>query len=156
MKTLIICLFFVCSAHAQTFGLHTVSAHNSGGLNNSNQGAYARFDNGATFGALRNSFSRTSIYAAWTIQTAGWHNISMAVSAGGITGYQKRSWAGVCRNGYHTKAGETCYEGGGGLFRIMAVPSIAYDFGTATVRLGVIPRPGGGSSALHFMVESHI
>ena len=45
-------------------------------------GIYATLPNGATFGALRNSYDRWSAYAGWT-----WRADPFAVTFGAITGY---------------------------------------------------------------------
>ncbi len=128
MKTIFVLLaLFVGAANAQTFGLHLVSGHAHGGYNNVNPGVYVRLDNGATLGTFRNSHSRQSVYAGYTVEKS-WNGFSAALTVGGITGYKEAS------------------------VMVLAVPSVAY----SGVRLGIIPRPmKGGSAALHLMVEKH-
>jgi hypothetical protein len=123
MKTLLL-LLLIGSANAQTIGLHLASAHAHGGYNNSNPGIYLRLDNGVTFGTYRNSDRRQSAYLAYTWESTEWHRFSAGLTAGGVTGYDRK-------------------------VSPMLVPSVAF----SGVRLGIVPRPRGGSSALHLMVE---
>ena len=73
-----------CQASADSFGLHLVS-HHFGGLpaQNVNLGAFYRWDNGVTLGALRNSEDTWSAYAGWT-----WSAGPLAVTGGAISGYR--------------------------------------------------------------------
>lgn len=135
MKRIIFALLlsFSAVAGAQTIGLHTVSAHEHSGMNNTNPGLYVRFDNGLTAGFYRNSYREQSAYLAWTVESAQWHNLSAAITAGGVSGYPSA--------------------------RVMAlvVPSVAYHVGESAVRLGIVPRPPktGAAAALHLMLERH-
>ena len=45
--------------------LHLGSAHSHAGYNNTNPGAGLRLDNGIAFGAYRNSYRRSTVYAVW-------------------------------------------------------------------------------------------
>ena len=125
-------LLFAGSAQAQTFGIHAASIHEKQGMNNTNPGAYVRFENGATFGTYFNSIRKQSNYIAWSFETEQWHRLSAAITVGAVTGYQAKLSA-------------------------LIVPSIAYHSNAATVRIGIVPRPPvhGGSAALHLMVERH-
>ena len=65
-------------------GVHLASTHlntDNTGLNNANVGVYGECD-GWTAGVYRNSYRRTSLYAAHT-----WHWGPFALTAGAVTGY---------------------------------------------------------------------
>jgi len=116
-------------SYAQVVGIHLVSVHGKEGMNNFNPGVYARLDNGLTAGTYYNSHRRQSFYAGYTIETVG--KISLALTGGVVTGYAKTM--------------------------PLLVPSVAYKFSEATIRLGFIPKPPvrGSCSALHLMAERH-
>jgi hypothetical protein len=130
MRALI--LLFACfPAFAETFGVHLVSTHGDGGYNNVNPGLYFRLDNGFTAGRYVNSYKRHSTYVGYTAEhRAG--NLSVAVTIGAVTGYQKPVMP-------------------------LLVPSGAYHFGPNAIRLAYAPKPpqGGGSWCLHLMAERH-
>lgn len=125
-------LFFCFSAHAQTVGIHTISAHTNGGMNNVNPGVYVRLDN-VTFGTFRNSHRQQSAYLGYTFDRR-FGDVSAAVTVGGITGYPAAS------------------------VMPMVVPSVAYHFGQHAVRVGIVPKPPvhGSSAAVHLMFETGI
>ena len=154
MLQFILLLLFPVLASAQTVGLHLISGHTSGGLNNINPGVYVRFDNGLTAGAYRNSYSRNSVYLGYTEETSATDRLSLAVTVGVITGYQREEWAGTCLDGHVTTGTETCYLGRGGKVGLMFVPSVAYRSGDYAVRIGLIPNASTKSiRAVHLMAE---
>lgn len=156
MFRFILLMLFPVFAGAQTVGLHLVSVHDSEGMNNFNPGVYARFDNGVTVGAYRNSFRRNSVYLGYTLETSATDRFSLAMTIGGITGYQKRTWYGVCRDGYVTKGLDRCYEGHGRFINPLFVPSAAYRADGYTIRVGLIPNASAKSiRAVHLMAERH-
>jgi len=73
-----------------TVGLHLASVHipSYSYQNNFNPGFYARFDNGVTVGSYYNTLRRASIYAGWTTPEFAY----VSVTAGVVTGYQKKTW----------------------------------------------------------------
>jgi hypothetical protein len=74
------------SAFAGTVGLHVGSVHipYRDAYNNFNPGVYYRADAGWTAGVYRNSLSKTSVYAGYTLQYS-----RFGLTAGGATGYQQ-------------------------------------------------------------------
>ena len=74
------------STFAGTVGLHLASVHipARSAYNNVNPGVYYRSDAGWTTGAYRNSLSKTSVYAGYTLQYG-----RFGLTAGGATGYQQ-------------------------------------------------------------------
>jgi hypothetical protein len=156
MLRFILLLLFPVWASAQTVGLHLVSGHTQGGLNNTNPGIYARFDSGLTVGAYRNSFRRNSVYLGYTVETSPTDRLSVAVTAGAITGYQREEWCGRCLNGNIGTKSNPCFAGDGGKVSPMLVPSIAYRHGEYAARFGIIPDASRKSiRAVHLMVERH-
>jgi hypothetical protein len=100
-NTILACLALAAGiAHAQVpapsvIGLHLHSVHATHGgstspddlgWNNRNVGAYARWDNGFTVGAFRNSLHRKSAYIGWTL-TDG--DDRFAITLGAVSGYDK-------------------------------------------------------------------
>jgi hypothetical protein len=151
MKALLL-LFFVLTANGQTIGLHLGTAHTHGGLNGVNPGVYARFDNGATIGAYRNSIGRNSAYAAYTMETPIRPSISAALAVGIVTGYQRVYFTGDCRNGEFGTLEYPCYRGNNSKLTVLFAPSIAFSQGANAIRLAVIPSKDAGFAA-HLMVE---
>jgi hypothetical protein len=133
MLRFILLLLFPVLAGAQTVGIHLVSAHQHGGMNNINPGIYARLDNGATAGFYRNSYSRWSVYAGYSMETPKWHGLSAALTVGAVSGYPAAS------------------------VMALAVPSVAYTQGEYSARLAIVPKPPthGTSASVHLMVERH-
>jgi hypothetical protein len=152
MLRFILLLLFPVLASAQTVGIHLVSAHQHGGLNNINPGVYARLDNGVTVGAYRNSYKRTSAYLGYTAETFA-DRVSLGLTVGAITGYQSISGPQFCPEGNHEAPGFPCINEGKRV-QLMFVPSIAYHGGEYAVRLGIIPRPSTKDiAAVHLMFE---
>lgn len=94
-----------------TVGLHLVSHHmhtppeGQPGFNNANHGIYARWDNGITAGTLVNSLNRRSNYLAWTGERQITPRISVAITAGAISGYDTlvtENHTGPAPEGQHT------------------------------------------------------
>lgn len=125
-------LLFPVLASAQTVGLHAVSAHQHGGMNNVNPGLYIRHDNGITAGFYRNSYRRESVYIGYTTEVRR-GPVSAALTIGAVTGYPAAP------------------------IMALAVPSVAYHFGNNAVRLGIVPKPPshGTSASVHLMAERH-
>lgn len=126
-------LLFCASAQAQTVGIHTISGHTNGGMNNVNPGLYVRLGNNVTFGTFRNSNRRQSAYLGYTAEYR-WRDVSVGLTIGGITGYRAAP------------------------VMPMVVPSVAYHFGKHAVRVGIVPKPPvhGSSAAVHLMFETAI
>ena len=71
-------------AEAQTYGLHLISVHKPGAhMNTVTPGAYVLFDSGVTLGAYRNSESKFSTYAGYTMGE-NWQ-----LTLGAVTGYNR-------------------------------------------------------------------
>jgi hypothetical protein len=122
-------------AAAQTLGLHTISAHASGGMNNFNPGAFIRSADGYTLGGYWNSERRLSLYAGRSFTVASHGPLSADITLGAITGYRA---APVLP---------------------LAVPSLAWRYAPrSAVRLAVIPPlPIKGASAVaHLIFEKEL
>jgi hypothetical protein len=76
-------------------GVHLLSAHSVGGMNDANTGLYVRAAGGATLGVYENSISgtelagstrprRQSVYLGWTWETPG---RAFGVTLGAVNGY---------------------------------------------------------------------
>lgn len=109
-------------------GAHLATWHAKPGFEAATYGIYARWDNGATLGALRNSEGRASVYLAKTWSTADGR---FSLTAGGITGYRSAS------------------------VNPLVVPSVALPLSRrSAVRLSFLPQSNrGGSAALHVSLE---
>jgi hypothetical protein len=121
-------LLAATTAHADTtVGMHLGSWHSQPGYNNTNPGAYVRLDSGATLGAYRNSFRRTTVYLGKTWETEG-QGLRLAVTAGACTGYDKP---------------------------VLVVPSMSAPVGPARLRIAFIPKvEKGGAAVVHAAVET--
>lgn len=129
--TLLVCALFGSSALADTVGVHVGSWHSKPGYENRNPGAYWRSDAGLTAGAYRNSYGRTSVYGGATVQTEG--ALCFALTAALFTGYPQRRVSP------------------------MLVPAVALRVNDYSVRLIVLPKPPGGSTAVvHLMLETRL
>lgn len=67
-------------------GLHLVSWHDEPGYNNTNPGVYVKSECGLTAGVYKNSFSRVSVYGAYSYDPP---KLPFWASAGFATGYAK-------------------------------------------------------------------
>jgi hypothetical protein len=117
------------NAHAAELGVHLTTAHSKSGFEGINPGAYLRLDNCATFGALRNSYGRLSVYAGCTLQTP---ERRFALTLGAITGYPAARVS------------------------LLVVPSVRFDAGSGyAVRLALLPKPPrhGSAVGLHLTLE---
>lgn len=114
-------------ADTPTIGVHVGSHHfPARDFTNVNPGLYARWGNGLTLGALRNSERRLSLYAG---HTSDWGPLT--ITAGVITGYRRANALPLL------------------------VPSVRVGrIGDATVRLALLPKvAAGGATAIHLMLE---
>lgn len=120
---------WACPAAAQPWqlGLHLATAHQRGGYEDATPGLYARDPSGLTFGLLRNSMGRTSLYAAQTWQT---DSRRWALTAGVISGYPRAPLVPL----------------------LSASARVELGAGRA-LRLALLPKPPGGSAALHLAFE---
>lgn len=111
-------------------GLHLLTAHVSPGYETFTPGAYVRHESGFTAGAYRNSIGRNSAYAGWTLET---DDKRFAITAGAVTGYDRKCEAGMC-------------TGHAGKIAPLLIPSMKL----GPARLAVVPykRP-----AVHLAVE---
>lgn len=112
-------------------GAHLATWHAKPGFEAATYGIYARWENGVTLGALRNSEGRASVYLAKTWSTSDGR---FSLTAGGITGYTSRP------------------------LNPMLVPSYAHKMGSGTaIRVSFLPRSyKGGSSAIHLSLEKSL
>lgn len=120
-------LFTACTARAveapEVIGLHLATAHERGGYESVTPGVYARWHDGLTLGAYRNSEGRGSAYAAWTFGD------TFALTVGGVTGYRRAVMP-----------------------LVVPSVRIPIADGTS-VRLSYIPKYEKGSAALHLSIE---
>lgn len=153
-----------------TVGLHLHSVHlgdQSRAWNNANRGLYARWSNGLTVGAVRNSLDRTGVYVGWTGertlgQVAGLP-VSAAITLGASTGYDRLvqdDFTGQPGAGQHTDV--RCDAAGRcrtvllrDVVTPLLVPSVAMHVSPrAAVRLSFIPKVGADADhALHLSIE---
>lgn len=141
---------FASFAHAQTFGLNTVSLHVPRGpdQNNVNPGVYARFDNGLTLGTYRNTWRRQSLLIAYQYD----FNATFGLLIGAVSGYQKRIEVIPCQTACYEPATHTTGFSHGYFTPVLA-PTIAFPaFHGFTPRMTFIPGVGG-SSVFHLSVE---
>jgi hypothetical protein len=125
-------------------GLHLASYHaqHHDYQNNVNPGAYVECD-GWTAGAYRNTLSRTSAYAGYTLRSG-----PFALSLGAISGYQKRIEAVPCQRGRRTGCTRE-YGFSDSAFTPMVAPSVTL----GPARLWYIPSIGVSSSVLHLSLQ---
>ena len=131
MKTLLAALVAILahSADAQTVGLHLGSIHDKPGFNDSNPGAYLKLKNGLTLGTVFNSENKQSYYAGLTLDKELTESVSASITFGGITGYALA-------------------------ITPMVVPSVAYDFGSFSLRTTFLTKINKkGANALSFSIE---
>jgi hypothetical protein len=78
----------VVGAHLVSYHVEKGGSSDPGdlGWNNKNRGLYARWGNGLTVGAFRNSLFRNSAYVGWTLSDAA---DRFAVTLGAVSGYDK-------------------------------------------------------------------
>lgn len=153
-----------------TVGLHLHSVHlgdQGRNWNNANRGLYARWSNGLTVGAVRNSLDRTGFYAGWTGERAlgsvGGLPVSAAITLGATTGYDRLvqdAFTGQPGRGQHTA---TRCDATGRCRTVLlrevvtplVVPSVAMHISPrAAVRLSFIPKVGADADhALHLAIE---
>ena len=116
-------------------GLHLISAHWPGCYDFEGEcrryevatpGIYARHEDGATFGAYRNSYGRPSAYAGWTFETK---DKRFALTVAGVTGYPAAP------------------------LRLMVAPSVRFPIGGMSVRLAGAPKIGASAALLHLALE---
>jgi len=87
LTALLLCslAFWACDSRAETsMGVHLASVHvpDNGRVNNTNPGAFVRFDNGFTAGGYHNSLRKTSVYAGYTAERG-----VFGLTVGAVTGY---------------------------------------------------------------------
>ena len=72
-------------------GVHIASKHSSYSQqwNDNNHGLYARWSNGATVGAFRNSENATSAYVGWSKDWPVVTRVDAGLMLGLVTGYQR-------------------------------------------------------------------
>lgn len=138
-------------------GAHVYTAHAPGhdgpALQDFNPGLYARTESGLTFGAVRNSLGRPSLYLAQTWET---QDKRFALTVGAISGYQYRRIEGqrVCRAGYVHAEANPCYYMHGktnAVLRPLIAPSIALP-----AIGGVTPRVSLLGKGVHFSIEAKL
>jgi hypothetical protein len=117
-----------------TVGAHLYSAHfgpNASRFQDRTPGLYARWANGFTLGAYRNSVEKASAYAAWTFEPDRERRVSAAITLGAIVG------------GYEMPVVP------------MVVPSVALRIGGGwAARAALIANPKNtGAPSVHFSVE---
>lgn len=143
LKLVVLSTALVSAAHAQnelldftpklaTVGLHLHTLHDNNNFCNSTPGVYAKFSNGLTVGTYKNSeCNNYSAYAGVTFEHAVTANVSVAVTAGVVTGYRLSP------------------------VLPLLVPSVAVDITNNTaVRLTFIPKiAADGANAVNFAIE---
>jgi hypothetical protein len=125
-------------------GVHLTSAHVGGkepggsrGWNNRNPGLYARWSNGLTIGAFRNSLYRQSTYLGWTLSDKVDH---FSVTLGVVSGYDRLT-DGV---GDHQEF--RCDKGNG--CRMVQLKDVILPLVVPSVRIGLTDKVSARLSAL--------
>lgn len=81
-------VFFATSANADSLDVIVASKHDTAGFNESNPGLAYIADNGVVVGAYKNSYSVTSVYLGYAIETHSKY-LNVGVVGGAITGYEQ-------------------------------------------------------------------
>lgn len=123
----------------------------SRGYNDANPGAYARWANGFTIGAYRNSLFRNSAYVGWTITDQA---DRFGLLVGAVSGYDK-----LAPPGQGTHEGVRCDKANG--CRTVSLKSVILPMIAPSVRIPVTDRAsvrlwgliGGGKPAVHLSLE---
>jgi len=159
------CLAFGAPARAQllpapaVIGLHLRSVHHddgkapdgSYGWNNNNIGAYARWSNGLTVGAFRNSLYRTSAYVGWTVTDSA-DRFGLTLAA--MSGYDRLT------DGAGDYQAVRCDKANG--CRTVSLKRVILPVLVPSVRVGITDRlgvrisamvPPGQPAAVHFSLE---
>ena len=152
-----------CWGHAQaqlapsTLGLHLHSFHDQShvggrgarGWNDGNVGVYARWANGLTVGAFRNSLFRNSKYVGWTFSDA---RDRFALTVGAVDGYDRLTNDPGARQEWRCNG--TCrFVGVKEVIQPMLVPSVRVPLGDrASARIALLASPGV-APAVDFMLE---
>ncbi len=140
-------------------GLHLRSVHHddgkgqdgSIGWNDANAGAYARWGNGLTVGAFRNSLYRTSAYVGWTVTDSA---DRFALTLAAMSGYDRLTDGPGDHQAVRCDTAHGCRTVN--LERVILpvlVPSVRVGL---TERLGVrisLMVPPGQPAAVHFSLE---
>lgn len=151
MKLAALILAAACSSACAetTVGLHLVSHHASSDpmQNNVNPGAYLIRD-GWTVGAYRNTLKRDSVYAGHT-----WDRGPFSITAGFVSGYEKREYHGECAPGVWSKKGTICERG---VSNAKLLPMLAPSVRVGPTRLWYLPGLGHTSSVIHLSVETQL
>jgi hypothetical protein len=137
------------------------------GWNDANHGAYLRWGNGLTVGAVRNSLYRTGVYVGWTgertVATVAGMRVSAAITLGATSGYDRLvqdDYAGQPGKGQHTDV--RCDTSGRcrqvllrDVITPLVVPSVAVHINPRTAaRLSWIHKTGADADhALHLSIE---
>lgn len=150
--------------HGLIVGLHTVSLHSSAGyvteINEAGPaverkfkavtpGIYLRAPSGLTLGAYSNSYGKTSLYAAWTIET---DDQRFALTGGAVTGYRRT----VKENRSPLLGRPSVIHVEGQSVQPLLVPSVRFGLtDNSAVRLAYVPEPRkGGASVIHLSLEA--
>jgi hypothetical protein len=162
---LALCLFCCATAQAEppplpsVVGLHLRSVHadngkapaGSYGWNDNNAGAYARWRNGFTVGAFRNSLDRNSAYVGWTLSD---NADRFSVTLAALSGYDKLT------DGPGDHQAVRCDKANG--CRRVALQRVILPVIVPSVRLGLTNHlsarisaiaPPGQPAAVHFSLE---
>lgn len=165
LVTVFACLAFCTVARADllpapaVIGLHLRSVHRDDGKgqdgaigwNNRNLGAYARWSNGLTVGAFRNSLYRTSVYVGWTVSDDA---DRFALTLAAMSGYDKLTDGPGDHQAVRCDATHGC--------RTVNLKSVVLPVLVPSVRLGLTDRlsarisaivPPGQPVAIHFSLE---
>lgn len=146
MHFLVALVLALCGgARAQTVGLHTVSIHAPQNIqHNRNWGGYYRTAERLEFGAFRNSYGRTSLYAGQGVTLAEGTFGRLGLDLGLVSGYQTRCTAEACT----------------GFSRGAITPMLAAEYTAPLQVLGVTPRvqfvPPIGKHAAVFHLTAEI
>lgn len=134
-------------------GLHMASYHFQPATyypqNNVNPGVYAECD-GWTAGAYRNTLDRPSVYAGYT-----WHRGSLGLSAGAVSGYQRREGVGAAYCPPTSRGDPSACWGWRGGSKSALSPMVVPHLTLGPARLWFIPKVHGTESAvIHLSLQS--
>ena len=132
MKRIVACFAVAIgstAAQCGTVGIHLGTAHfgqYGKSMNGENPGLYIDID-GYTAGLYRNSYSKPSAYAGYTVR---WANGMLSLTAGAVTGYPRAA------------------------ISPLLVPSVRVGFSGVFARLSYLPKPHShGASGMHLSIE---
>lgn len=136
-----ICASLILGAHLASYHLEPKERQS-----NANAGAYVECDGWAA-GAYRNTMSRTSVYAGYTLRHG-----PFALSIGAVSGYQTKWELGTCRPGYTDNWTIPCRRGFG-FSSAKLMPMLTPSVTLGPARIWYLPRSGQWSDVLHLSLQ---